>query len=286
MTSAERLTEGLNQLQVSLAAAAESGPAAARQEVHRHSATYLRATVVIAVIVSLLVAVPILALGRQIAANSAADEVRAAEFRTAAASVQRLAQGAYLLGTQANDELRSLGLRVVPIPRPGTAPDSEVLAASSAAQVAAGIAQDDIAVPTAEQVRAEVAAQVAALPPPPAGPAPDVVTEQVTTYITANAEALRGPRGEPGLPGESPPCLAEPAQCRGVDGQAGPRGEPPVGWTVTEADGSVTTCERATEFDPAAPRYQCRHNAPEQAEPSVPPAPASQAPAEDGFPGP
>jgi hypothetical protein len=56
-----------------------------------------------------------------------------------------------------------------------------------------------------------------------------------------------------------------------------------VGWTVEEADGSITACERAAHFDPAAPRYRCSHgaapagNEPSAAPSSSPPSPAMTA---------
>jgi hypothetical protein len=30
-----------------------------------------------------------------------------------------------------------------------------------------------------------------------------------------------------------------------------------MGWTTTRTDGSVETCQRAGDFDPANPRYIC-----------------------------
>lgn len=294
MSSAEQLNEGLAQLQTALAEAAAIGPETARQEVRRSGRTYLRATVLIAVIVSLLMTIPILALVRQLAIHSAEDEVRASELRAATADVAQVARAAYALGSAANDELRDRGLAMVPIPVPGTVPDSAVFVAASTAQAAAGIARDGIAVPTPEQLRAEVAAQLAALPPPPVGPAPREVGEAVAAYVAANAEALRGLPGAPGAPGRTPPCLAEPAQCQGPQGVPGIQGEPPVGWTVREADGSSAVCERTADFDLGSPRYQCRVESaaplPETTAPPVettaPPettttqTPAEQAPAE------
>ncbi|MGH3942618.1 MAG: hypothetical protein ACRDTG_29145 [Pseudonocardiaceae bacterium] len=238
-----------------------------------------------ALVVSVLVSVPLTLLGQRLAANTAADEVRALEQRAATASVEQIARNAYDLGLAANAELASRGLQVVALPAPGTAPAPVVLAAASTAQVAAGIARDEVDVPTPEQLRAQVAAALATLPPPPAGPAEVDVTAAVTAYLHANAAALRGPAGEPGPPGEAPPCLAEPAQCQGADGQPGARGEPPVGWTVEEADGSTTACQRETDFDPAAPRYQCHHTdqpAPTSTPPTTTTEPTTQPP-EDGL---
>lgn len=42
-----------------------------------------------------------------------------------------------------------------------------------------------------------------------------------------------------------------------------PKGEPPVGWTVYNADGSVDyRCQRVTDFNPDAPQYDCPRPAP------------------------
>ena len=189
------------------------------------------------------------------------DLQNAAQLQASADDIRRLAQGAHDLGVQANDELARRGLATVPIPTPGTAPDSQVLAAASTAQVAAKIAAESIVVPTPAQIRAEVAAQLAKLPPPPVGPAPQQLTDAVQAYVAATSEQLRGPRGERGEAGKSPPCLAEPTQCQGAQGEPGPRGEPPVGWTVEEADGSTTSCQRAADFTVTAPKYRCSHAA-------------------------
>lgn len=259
MATVDRLTEGLQELRDSIAQTAQAAPQVARQEIRREGRAYFRGAVVASVITSLLIGIPLFLLAEQFSAYTTADQARAAQLQASADDIRRLAQGAHDLGVQANDELARRGLATVPIPTPGTVPDSQVLAAASTAQVAAKIAAESIVVPTPAQIRAEVAAQLAKLPPPPVGPAPQQLTEAVQAYVAANSEQLRGPRGERGEAGKSPPCLAEPTQCQGAQGEPGPRGEPPVGWTVEEADGSTTTCQRAADFTVAAPRYRCSH---------------------------
>lgn len=224
------------------------------------------------VITSLLVGVPLALLAQEFAAYQLADEARAVQLQASAADIRRLAQGAHDLGAQANAELARRGLATVPLPEPGSAPDSQVLAAAATAQVAAKIASESIVVPTPAQIRAEIAAQLAKLPPPPLGPAPQQLDDAVQAYLAANVEKLRGPQGERGAPGEAPSCLAEPGQCQGAQGERGLRGEPPVSWTVEEADGSITTCERAADFDTAAPQYRCANSASSS---SPPPSPES-----------
>ncbi|MDQ4032645.1 MAG: hypothetical protein M3332_10415 [Actinomycetota bacterium] len=279
MTSVDDLTQGLDQLRDSIAQTARAAPQVARQEIQREGRAYFRGAVVASVITSLLIGVPLLMLNRRIAENTAEDQVRAAQFRAASQDIQRLAQGAYDLGVVANAELARRGLATVSIPAPGTASDSAVLSAASTAQVAVQIARESIAVPTPAEIQAEVAAQLAKLPPPPIGPTPQQLDEAVQAYLTANAAAFRGPQGDQGEPGESPPCLAAPTQCQGVQGEQGLRGEPPVGWTVAEADGSITACERVEGFDPRAPRYQCSHGpppSPATATTTTPPPPSDE----------
>lgn len=261
MATADRLTQGLQELRDSIAQTAEAAPQVARQEARREGRAYFRGAVVASVITSLLVGIPLFLLAERFSAYTTAEQARAAQLQASADDIRRLAQGAHDLGVQANDELARRGLATVPIPTPGTAPDSQVLAAASTAQVAAKIAAESIAVPTPAQIRAEVAAQLAKLPPPPEGPAPQQLNEAVQDYLAANSEKLRGPQGERGEPGKSAPCLSQPTQCEGAPGEPGPRGEPPVGWTVEEADGSTTSCERAANFTAAAPRYRCTHAA-------------------------
>jgi hypothetical protein len=270
MASIDRLSEGLQELRDSIAQTAQAAPQVARQEVRREGRAYFRGAVVASVITSLLVGIPLFMLAERFSAYTTADQARAAQLQASADDIRRLAQGAHDLGVQANDELARRGLATVPIPAPGTAPDSQVLAAASTAQVAAKLAAESIVVPTPAQIRAEIAAALAKLPPPPVGPAPEQLNQAVQAYLAANSDKLRGPRGERGEPGKSPPCLAEPTQCEGARGKPGPRGEPPVGWTVEEADGSTTTCQRAADFTAAAPRYRCTNAASRSTSPSPP----------------
>lgn len=62
-----------------------------------------------------------------------------------------------------------------------------------------------------------------------------------------------GPAGQdstvPGPPGPTGP--AGPAGANGADGQ------PPTGWTYTDALGSPHSCNRSTPFDASAPTYTC-----------------------------
>jgi hypothetical protein len=270
MDHVEGLSQGLQELRDSIAQTAQVAPQVARQEVRREGRAYFRGAVVASAITSLLVGIPLIMLAGQVSAYKSAEEARSAQLQASAADIRRLAQGAHDLGVQANAELARRGLATVPIPTPGTAPDSQVLAAASTAQVAAKIASESIAVPTPAQIREEIAAQLAKLPPPPVGPASQQLTDAVEAYLTANHDKLRGPQGEKGEPGKAPRCLVEPTQCQGAPGE---RGEPPVSWTVEEADGSTTTCLRVANFTASAPRYHCGHAASTSA-----PSPTTTAP--------
>jgi hypothetical protein len=262
MTNVDELTQGLDQLRDSITRTAHVAPQVARQEIRREGRAYFRGAVVASVITSLLVGVPLALIANQLSEHANADQARAAQLQSEAQNIRQLAQSAHDLGVQANAELTRRGLATVPIPTPGAAPDSQVLAASSTAQVAAKIARESSAARTPAQIQADIAAALAKLPPPPVGPAPQQLTAAVQAYLAANAQGLRGPQGDPGTPGKSPPCLAQPTQCQGAKGDQGLRGEPPVSWTVEESDGSITTCERVAGFDPAAPRYRCSHATP------------------------
>jgi hypothetical protein len=270
MTGVDELTQGLDQLRDSIARTAQVAPQVARQEIRREGRAYFRGAVVASVITSLLVGVPLALVANQLSEHANADQVRTAQFQAQAQNIQQLAQSAHDLGVQANAELTRRGLATVPIPTPGTAPDSQVFAAASTAQIAAKIASQTPVAPTPAQIQAAITAELAKLPPLPMGSSPQQVTAAVQAYLAANAQGLRGSPSGSGAPGKAPPCQAQPTQCQGAKGDQGLRGEPPVGWTVEESDGSSTTCGRVAGFDPAAPRYRCSHAAPPSAAVTTP----------------
>lgn len=84
-----------------------------------------------------------------------------------------------------------------------------------------------------------------------------------TPAMCVGADGQPGGMGLPGtngVDGQSPPCLDNPSMCQGADGSNGvngANGEPPLGWSTARSDGSIETCERAEDFDPANPRYAC-----------------------------
>jgi hypothetical protein len=67
----------------------------------------------------------------------------------------------------------------------------------------------------------------------------------------------QGEQGERGEPGQSPPCLSEPTQCRGPIGPAGEDGNPAATQTFTLPDGRVFVCDRDSGSPDTAPTYTC-----------------------------
>jgi hypothetical protein len=104
----------------------------------------------------------------------------------------------------------------------------------------------------------------------PGEPAPTITPEPGAT----------GPSGQPGIPGlpgepgqQGPVGPTGPAGQDGAngtdgtdgadgqdgrDGTDGKNGQPPAGWTYTDPKGVTYTCTRVGDFDPAAPRYECK----------------------------
>lgn len=147
-----------------------------------------------------------------------------------ASSAQQTVSDALAKLQTANEQLTSRGqepVKVEPDPDP-----SEAIRAAVLAQVLAQLP----AVPTAEQVAAQLQpAAVSAV----AGTDRAVLAQMVADYFAANqppgptqvqiqdavdrAYAANPPRD--GRDGQSPPCLSEPAQCRGTDGVNGQDGQ-------------------------------------------------------------
>lgn len=77
------------------------------------------------------------------------------------------------------------------------------------------------------------------------GPSQEQVDAAVAAVMAADPDRFRG------RDGASPPCLSEPAQCQGADG------EPPVSITQRYGDGSSSVCTRDDGSPDAAPTYTC-----------------------------
>lgn len=144
---------------------------------------------------------------------------------------------------------------------------------------------------TANQARDALASQVQRLGATPVAGSPG----SRGSVGPAGAIGARGPRGYPGSPGPSgsPGASGSPGKSgasgspgpagasgssgvdgavgspgpagaqgepgpAGVDGKDGADGQPPEGWTYTDpATGADMDCERAADFDPDHPRYEC-----------------------------
>ncbi|MGH3852213.1 MAG: hypothetical protein ACRDR6_01680 [Pseudonocardiaceae bacterium] len=137
MNTVDELTQGLDQLRDSITRTAQVAPHVARREAMREGRAYFRGAVVAAVVTSLLIGVPLGLLANQFSVHAKDDAVRASQFQSEAQSIQQLAQSAHDLGVRANTELTQRGLATVPIPTPGTVPDSQVLASAVQAYIAA-----------------------------------------------------------------------------------------------------------------------------------------------------
>jgi len=87
-----------------------------------------------------------------------------------------------------------------------------------------------------------------------------------------------GTNGRDGQNGTTPPCVSEPPQCRGADGEPGTNGQdgqdgadgqdgkdgkdgvdgkPPGGWTWVDGDGRTQSCTRVAGSPDTDPRYAC-----------------------------
>jgi hypothetical protein len=150
-------------------------------------------------------------------------------FRSAATSAAvttlQQAKDAKVGGDKANGELADRGQPQVPIPTPGTAPDTDVIVASAAARVLASLPDTT---PSAAQLGQAVARFVATNPIPPAQPTPGQISSALAGYFTTNPPPS-GPQGEAGVPGAEGP--------QGKEGPQGPAGRPPTAEEIEAAVG-------------------------------------------------
>jgi hypothetical protein len=115
-------------------------------------------------------------------------------------------------GDKANQELADRGQPQVPIPTPGTAPDSDVIVSAAAARVLASLP----VYVTKADLGQGIAEYLAANPVAPAGPTPSQLASAIAGYF-ATSPAPSGPSGATGQNGE-------PGQ-PGQPGQVGPKGD-------------------------------------------------------------
>lgn len=83
----------------------------------------------------------------------------------------------------------------------------------------------------------------------------DALTQRLGPFC--GVEGQKGDTGDQGEPGKSPPCLSEPAQCRGPIGPRGEDGNPAATQTFTLPDGRKFSCVRDDGSPNTAPTYTC-----------------------------
>lgn len=237
----DRIEETLAEAPAAAVVAAEVAEHAAeqtaRQAVRRNWRWTNLAAVAVAVVVSL--ATSSISIYVATAASAAAGEAR-----TLGESAQHTVDDALAKLKEANDQLVARGQAPVttsPTPDPSEAIQAAVLAkvlaqlpSSPTAELVAAVLQPAVAAQVAGPTQSQVADLVAAyFANNPSGPQ---IQAAVESYLQ-RFPPERGPQGDQGIPGESPACLSEPAQCRGVDGANGTNGEPgqngapPNSWT-------------------------------------------------------
>jgi hypothetical protein len=124
-------------------------------------------------------------------------------------STLQQAQQAKTAGDKANGELASRGQPQVPIPTPGTAPDTDVIVASAAARVLASLPVS----PTRTEISAQIAREIAGQPVP--APPISAIAAVIAGYFETNPvpagpqgergeTGQKGDKGDPGEPGHTP----------------------------------------------------------------------------------
>ncbi|UJW32382.1 hypothetical protein L3Q67_00930 [Saccharothrix sp. AJ9571] len=205
-------------------------PATARAEARAEVGRLWRVMTVVNLAVVVAAAVAGAWYGQEVAADNAATRAEVSALRSAAEQVKPS-------GDQANRELTDQGRAPVPIPEPGTAPDADVITASVTARVLASIPAPEISPARLGQAIAE---QMAASPPVVSSGA---LAASVAGYLQLNPpppgkDGQPGADGQPGTdgaPGQSPPCMAEPDQCKGE------KGDPPTAAEIEAAFAEFVT---------------------------------------------
>jgi len=228
----DRIDETLAEAPAAAVVAAVVAEQAAEQTAREAVRSNWRWTNLAAVLVALVVSIATSSIAVYIATAASAE---AGEARTLGESAQRTVDDALGKLKEANDQLAARGQ--APVTTSADPDPSEAIQAAVLAKVLAQLPAPP-ATPTAEQVaavlRPTVVAQVtgpnrdtlAALVADyfaPSGPAAAAIQAAVDRAYAANPPK-NGVDGRNGVDGQSPPCLSEPAQCRGTDGTNGENG--------------------------------------------------------------
>ncbi|MEU0469927.1 hypothetical protein ABZ215_38520 [Amycolatopsis sp. NPDC006131] len=207
----ERAHEALGQVRDAVQEAvvqAEQAPEVARREVIRWWPRIVAAMALVAVLVAVPTALVVANLNSRIGANEAA-----------VTALRQQAEQAKPAGDQANRELTQRGQPPVPIPEPGTAPDTDVIVAAATARVLASLPNPR---PTAAELGQAVAKYLAANPIQPGQPSPTQLAAAIAGYLATSPPPSgpagpTGPSGRPGVDGKDGKDGRD-----GVDGQPGP----------------------------------------------------------------
>lgn len=173
------------------------------------------------IIISVAVVVVLIVLG---GGYAIVDLYFRSSATSAALTTLQQAQQAKTAGDKANGELAQRGQPQVPIPTPGTAPDTDVIVASAAARVLASLPDTS---PSSSALGQAVARYVAANPIAPAQPTPVQISSALAGYFATNPPPS-GPPGPTGAPGQP-----------GANGQPGADGAPGRGPTAEEIEAAV-----------------------------------------------
>jgi hypothetical protein len=263
--------------------AAEAAKEVAEQAAEQHAQQAVRRnwtwTNLAAMAVSIVVAIASSLIVYYVLAPQTADAQTAADRAILIGqSAKQTVDDALAKLKEANDELAARGQ--APVTTPPDPDPAEAIRAAVLAKVLAQLPPTPTAAQVAAVLQPAVSAQVT-------GPSRDTLAQLVADYFAQNPTAAqiqaavdsylsahppeRGPQGDPGIPGESPPCLSEPTQCRGVDGTngtngvdgkdstvPGPPGPPPAGWSWPDPviPNLTHVCTRSGGTDDAA-LYSC-----------------------------
>lgn len=173
------------------------------------------------IIISVAVVVALIVIG---GGYAVVDLYGRSAATNAALSTLQQAEQAKTAGDKANSELAQRGQPQVPIPTPGTAPDTDVIVAAAAARVLASLPDST---PTTAQLGQAVARYVAEHPITPAQPTPVQISSALAGYFATNPPPS-GPPGPTGAPGRP-----------GADGQPGADGAPGRPPTTEEIEAAV-----------------------------------------------
>lgn len=246
----ERLSAGLHGLREQMAAATDHVPRKVAREAKEATDARARRFWLPLILIASIASAVLASIGTAVwfGPRISQLEVETQATRAASDELRALVASTAAQGRAASDELARRGQEPVPIPQPGTVPDSEVLVQSATARVLASLPPQG---PTASQVAGAVAGYMAANPITPPGPTARQVADAVAVYLQSNPAprgetGAQGPKGEAGMDGQ--------AGRDGADGEPGPKGDkgdPPTAAEIQAAlDGYLPQglCPTGTSF--------------------------------------